>query len=173
MRHIALMLLLVAGGGRLQAQDTTYAPSRALVDGKQIVAVYFGGSWCSPCRRPEMKSAIRRMKPLVAAQAKAQGASFSAMVVVFDSTLKSGLDFIEPLGAFDEYSIGPDFVSLPAQYYMWGVLPPEPAVPQVLVFERTVHAQPPKPVTFGALHVLKRIGGDSIPVWVRDGAKID
>lgn len=172
MRRLAPILLLLAGAMQLQAQDTTYVPSHELPNGKQIVAVYFGGIWCSPCRRPEMKSAIRRMKPLVAAQAKAAGASFSAMVVAFDSTLADGVDFVTPLGAFDEYSIGPDFVSLPAQYYMWGISPPEPAVPQVVVFERTIHVEPRKPATFGAIHVLRRIGGDSIPIWVRDGAKI-
>lgn len=154
------------------AQDTAYAPAKDLPNGRQLVAVYFGANWCTPCRQPAMKAAVARMKPLLAAQARQSGAAFSAMVVALDRDLASGLKFVEPLGAFDEYVFGSDFVSTAAERFIWGDSLAAKAVPQVIVFERTVGAQPRRPITFGPARVLRRVGGDSIPLWVRAGAPI-
>ncbi len=167
---LMLLLLLVATGpGRLAAQDTAYVPATDFPNGRQIVAVYFGANWCGPCRKPEMKAAIIRAKPLLAAQAKRDGAAFSAMVVALDRDLKSGLEFVAPLGA---YSFGSDLASTAAQRFIWGDSLAAKAVPQVIVFERTVAAEPRKPMKFGPDHVLRRVAGDSIPIWVRAGAPI-
>lgn len=178
MRRYLMALCLVAVAvpltvaGRLQAQDTTYTPAADFPNGRQVVAVYFGANWCGPCRRPAMKTAIERMKPLIAAQAKQSGAAFSAMVVALDRDLKSGLEFVAPLGAFDEYVFGSDLASSAAQRFIWGDSLAFKGVPQVIVFERTVEARPRKPITFGPDHVLRRVSGDSIPIWVQSGAPI-
>lgn len=172
-------VLLTAGAGRAVAQaapgnaaDTAYTPTQDFPNGRQVVAVYFGASWCAPCRRPETKDAIRRMKPLVAAQAKQLGAAFAAMAVALDRDLDKGLEFVRPNGAFDEYVFGSDLVSTAAERFIWADSLAAKAVPQVIVFERTVNAVPRTPITFGPARVLARVGGDSIPLWVRAGAPI-
>lgn len=169
---MATVLLVLSGVGRLGAQDTAYVPATAFENGRQIVAIYFGANWCHPYRTPEMKAAIRAMKPLVAAQAKQSGAAFSAMVVVLDRDLKSGLEFVAPLGAFDEYSFGSDLESAAAQRFIWGDSLAFKGVPQVIVFERTIQIQRNKPINFGNDHVLRRVSGDSIATWVGAGAPI-
>lgn len=48
--------------------DTGYVPAQDFPNGRQIEAVYFGANWCSPCRAPSMKAAVRAMKPPQCAQ---------------------------------------------------------------------------------------------------------
>lgn len=173
MRHyFAAVFLLLACAARVGAQDTSYVPSKEYPNGKQLVAVYFGANWCAPCRKPAMKAAVQQMKPLLAAQAKQSGAEFAAIAVVLDRDLKSGLEFVAPLGAFDEYVFGSDLTSTAAQRFIWDSSEPLPMVPQVLVFERTVHVERNKPMVFSPDHVLRRVAGDSIPIWVKSGAPI-
>ncbi len=153
-------------------QDTSYVPNKGFPNGRQVMVIYFGARWCEPCDTPEMKAAIRQMKPLLAAQAKDSGATFSAMVAAFDRDLDSGLAFVRPLGAFDEYSFGGEITSLVAERFLWGDSLAMKGVPSLIVFERTVTRAPHKPIIFSPPHVLKRAAGDSIVAWVGAGAPI-
>ena len=162
----------VRAGSTAAAQDTGYVPAQDFPNGRQIEAVYFGANWCRPCRAPSMKGAIRAMKPLLAVQAKNAGATFSAMVVALDRDFSTGAQFIAPLGAFDEYSIGADLVSTAAQQYIWSDSLGMPVVPQVIVFERTVAVTRGRPMSFGPRHILLRVRGDSVPLWVAAGAPL-
>jgi thiol-disulfide isomerase/thioredoxin len=158
--------------GAVLPQDTSYVPNKELPNGRQVVAIYFGAGWCQPCVMPNMKAAIRHMKPLVAAQAKDSGAGFSAIVAAFDRDLDSGLAFVRPLGAFDEYSFGNDITSLVAERFIWGDSLAMKGVPSIIVFERTVRWAPHEPILFSPPHVLVRAAGDSILAWVHAGARI-
>jgi hypothetical protein len=171
----AVMLLVLASSasaGRIEAQDTTYVPTTDMPNGKQIVAVYFGAKACGPCQTPTMKAAIRRMKPLVAGQARKSGASFAAMVVAVDRKLEDGLEFIKPLGAFDEYVFGSDMASSAAQRFIWSDTLASPVMPQVIVVERNVEMIPHTSIKFGPDRVLRVVAGDSVPIWVAAGAPI-
>ncbi|MCE2901381.1 MAG: TlpA family protein disulfide reductase [Gemmatimonas sp.] len=154
------------------AADTAYTPSQDFQSGRQVIAVYFGASWCKPCDRPDMKEAVRRMKPMLLAQAVKHGAFFSAMGVALDRDLAKALTFLTPNGAFDEYVIGSDLTSLAAERFIWGDPDNIPAVPQVVVLERNLKVERGKPITFGATRVVRRIRGDSIPPWVKAGATV-
>lgn len=166
------MALLVFKPGTARPQDTSYVPSKESPNGRQVVAVYFGAHWCKPCMVPDMKAAIRRMKLLVAAQARDSGAAFSAIVDAFDRNLDTGLAFVRPLGAFDEYSFGDDITSLTAERFIWGDSLVEKGLPTLVVFERTVHVAPHTAITFSPVHVLLRLSGDAIVPWVQAGAPI-
>ena len=153
--------------------DTAYTPSMEVPNGRQVVAVYIGATTCGPCRRPETKAAIARMKPLVAAHAKQSGAAFSAMVVSLDWDLKGGLEFVQSLGAFDEYVFGASWVNTAAQRFFWSDSLAAPSIPQVIVFERTVKLPTGTRITIGPDRMLRRVVGDSaIRAWVRAGAPI-
>lgn len=169
---IPLALAFSANAGRIEAQDSTYVPATELPNGKQIVAVYFGAKFCHPCEAPTMKAAIRRMKPLVASQARKSGESFAAMAVAVDRKLEDGLEFIKPLGAFDEYVFGSDMASSAAQRFIWSDTLAGPMMPQVIVVERNVEMIPHTSIKFGPDHVLRVVAGDSIPIWVAAGAPI-
>lgn len=165
-------LTLAPSASAQAAGDTSYTPSYALPQGRQIVAVYLGALTCRPCGAPEMKAAVRRMKPLLAAQAKHSGSSFAATVVANDWDLKSSLEFVQPLGAFDEYLLGGNWVSVGAQRFFWSDSLTTKAMPQVLLIDRTVTFDE-RGGRFGPEQVIHRIVGDSIIKWVRAGAPIN
>jgi hypothetical protein len=120
-----------------------------------------------------MKAAIQKMKVLVGNQAKQSNASFSAIVVALDHNMTDGLRFITPLGAFDEYIISFSIAGSAPQRFMWTDATAETAhAPEVFVIERTVTVEPHKSVAFSPDHVLRIVGGDSIPMWVAAGAPI-
>lgn len=158
--------------GTVRAQDTTYVPASDFPSGRQIMAIYFGAKWCEPCMRPTTKDAIRRMKPILRAEAERRGATFTAIVVALDRRLDDGLAFTKDLGAFDEYAFGGDLAGLPSERFIWGDADPLPAVPQIVIGERTVTVERGKSMRFGPWRRIRRIGGDSIPSWVAAGAPI-
>ena len=171
MRHCLLALgALCASVAR--AQDTTYVAATDFPNGRQVVALYFGAKWCTPCVQPAMKAAVRRMKPLLRDQARQSGAAFTAILVALDRSLENGLAFAQSLGVFDEYAFGNDIAGLPSERFIWGDADPQPGVPQVIVGERTVLVTRGKPITFSAFQVTRRILGDSIPLWVARGAPL-
>jgi len=166
---LALSLPTAPAGAQTPA-DTAYVPSMQLPEGRQVVAVYLGAQSCGPCRQEATKAAILRMKPLLAAQARRSGAAFAAKVVSLDWDLKTALEFVQPLGAFDEYLLGANWVSSAAERYFWSDSLTAKALPQVIVLERTVAAGA-RGITFGPEQVVRRVYGDSgIIQWVRAGA---
>jgi hypothetical protein len=173
MSRFALCVALLLQAARpAVAQDTTYVPTNEYPNGRQVVALYFGAKWCKPCGEPEVKSAIRQMKLLVAAQAKDSNAVVSAIIVAFDRNLSDALTFIEENGAFDEYVIGNDITSLAAERFLWGDSLAQKGVPQVIVIERTVTTVRNVGIAFSPHRVLTRVFGNDIVKWVQRGAPI-
>lgn len=172
MRRFSLLLasFLVFVSRSVGAQ-TEYSPSQRLVAGRELVAIYFGSTDCGPCQLPQVKSAIREMKPLLAAQAKQRRESFTAIGSAQDWDLQRGAAFLEPLGAFDHVVIGGNWTNLAIEQFVLRDSLTEMVIPQVLVLERTVNLG--KRVTVSEPRVLRRItGGLAIPAWVAAGAPI-
>lgn len=164
-----LYLLLAPSDGAAQSSD--YVPSNRLPEGREIVAVYIGSTSCGPCQTPEVKSAIRAMKPLLAAQAAQRGVALSVIGVADDWDLKSGARFLEPLGAFDQVVIGGNWTNLGIEHFILRDTLTEMSMPQVVVVERTVSLG--KRIAVSEPRVLRRIrGGEDIPAWVAAGAPI-
>lgn len=174
-RFIAASVLLLVSFRALAGQDTTYLATTEYPNGRQVVAIYLGANWCKPCGDPALKSAIRHMKPLMAAHAKDSNAVLNAIIVAFDRSLADALIFIEANGTFDEYVIGNDITSLAAERFLWGDSLAEKGVPQVIVFERLVLMERGArgiDFIFGEPRILQRKLGDEIVPWVRGGAAI-
>lgn len=168
-RALVLCVALVSRPAGAQAVD--YAPSHQLPEGREVVAVYVGATSCGPCQLPAVKSAVRAMKPLLAAQARQHGAAFSVIGVAQDWDLNQGTTFLSPLGAFDQMVLGGNWTNIAVEQFMLRDSLAEMAMPQVVVFERTV--QLGRRITVSEPRVLKRItGGDQIPAWVAAGASI-
>jgi len=155
----------------LFSQERDYVPTYTSPKGREIVAIYIGSSSCGPCLLPEVKAAVRKMKVLVADQAKAQGALFSAVVAANDWEVAKATSFVEPLGEFDQLVLGGNWTNLAIERYVWRDPEGVPAMPQILVVERTV--TPGGRLSFSEPKVLRRVmGGKEIPAWVEKGALI-
>jgi hypothetical protein len=111
------------------------------------------------------------MKTLLAAQAKQRGAAFSVVGVSTDWGVKEGAAFLEPNGPFDQIVVGGNWTNLGVERYVWSDSTRRPAMPQVLVFERTV--KPGGRITFSEARLLRQVvDGKEIPAWVAAGAPI-
>ena len=166
---VALCALVVARPAGAQATD--YVPSQRLQEGRELVAIYVGSTDCGPCQFPAVKSAIRAMKPLLAAQARQRGMAFSAIGAAQDWDVTRGATFLEPLGAFDQVVIGGNWTNVAVEQFVLRDSLAELVMPQVVVIERTVQLS--KRVTVTQPRVLGRVTGSTdIPAWVAAGAPV-
>lgn len=172
-RFSPVLTLCVLLASRLAgAQAADYVPSQRLPEGRELVAIYIGSTDCGPCQLPEVKSAVRAMKSLLAAQAKQRGVALTVIGAAQDWDVKRGAAFLEPLGAFDQVVIGGNWTNIAVEQFVLRDSVAEMAMPQVVLVERAVQLS--KRVTVSAPRVLRRItGGAEIPAWVAAGAPID
>lgn len=169
-RVLALCLVVLSRPAGAQAAE--YAPSMRLAAGRELVAVYIGATSCGPCQWPQVKNAVRAMKPLLAAQAKQRRMGFTAIGAAQDWDLKEGAVFLDPLGAFDQVVIGGNWTNLAVEQFVLRDSVAEMVMPQVVLMERMV--QLGTRITVSQPRVLRRItGGADIPAWVAAGAPID
>jgi hypothetical protein len=163
--------VLTVGAASLDAQQAAYVPSNKLPNGKEIVAIYFGAQSCGPCHLPAVKEAVRQMKGLVAAQARKSNAAFSVVGVANDWDQAVATNFLSDVGPFDQVAIGGNWTNVAIERFVWADSTGNPAMPQILVIERTVKAG--TRITISEPRVLRRlVGGDQIPEWVGKGAPI-
>ena len=171
MRSLLRTLPTILLAGPLVAQSS-YVPATELPQGREIVAVYIGATTCAPCMSPEVKSAVQRMKGLMAAQAKQTGAAFSIIGASTDWSVTAGAAFLEPNGPFDQIVVGGNWTNLAVERFIWQDSTSRSGMPQVVVYERTV-VPGARGIKFSEPRLLRRIvGGDSIPAWVAAGAPI-
>ncbi len=154
-----------------EAAVRAYVPDFEFRKGKEIVLVLVGAAFCGAQREPGFPQAVEDAKLRVREQATARGAQFRAVAVSLDWKTDEALSFLEGFGAFDELTVGSNWLNDGARRYIWHDLPGPPDVPQLLVVERDVETEPQ--VRVRNERVIKRISG-ALPViaWVKDGARI-
>jgi hypothetical protein len=158
-------------GPGLAAADTVarYRPAYRTQPGQEIVMVFIGASFCGADQRPGFPALMETAKVTLQRAAAAQGKGFSAHAVLLDWETDRGLAFLRPFGAWDEISVGRNWVGEGAQRFIWGSLPGPATVPQVVIIERTLDDG--DPVRIHGERQVKRIGGaDQIAAWIQAGA---
>jgi hypothetical protein len=111
------------------------------------------------------------MKSLVQAQATKAGAATQIIAVANDWIHADAIKFLDDVQPFDQVVIGGNWTNLAIERFMWRDSTARPAMPQVMVFERTV--RPGDRITFSEPTLLRRlVGSKEIPDWVRAGAPI-
>lgn len=144
---------------------------RNLPKGKELVVVYVGATSCGPCLLPETKSAVARMKTLLSSFAAQNGYSFSAVGVSTDWSIADGTKFLNDNAPFDQLVIGGSWTNLAVEHYIWRDSAATPAMPQVVVLERSVSLG--DRIDISPSRVLRRVfGSDEIPKWVAAGAPV-
>jgi hypothetical protein len=155
---------------RLASADTIYTPRYVLPDGPQLLVVYVGNSAAGTL--PELSAAVRRMKPLLAQQATSRGKALSIAGVALDWMPDSGYVYLKSLGNWDEMVTGNNWVSLAAVDLIWHDRGVKPSLPQVLVYERTVHPAG-SAIAVSPRRLLRSITGiEDIIRWVDGGAQL-
>lgn len=187
---IVLLVLAVRGPARVTASPP--APSSALVEpradasaapadayvpdyefrsGEELVLVFIGASFCGAQRAPGFPAAVERAKMELAAQARARQVQFRAHAVSLDWKPAEAMAFLSHFGAFDEISIGSNWLNDGAVHYIWRDLPSEPAVPQLVIIQRQIEKG--GTVRVRDERVVRRLlGTEQITRWVNAGARI-
>lgn len=187
---IVLLILAVRGPARVTASppalasapaeprtDTSAVPTGAYVpdyefrSGEEIVLVFIGASFCGAQRAPGFPAAVERARIHLARQARARQAQFRAHAVSLDWKPAEAMAFLSHFGAFDEISIGSNWLNDGAVRYIWRDLPSEPAVPQLVIIQRQIGKG--GTVSVRDERVVRRLlGTEQITKWVNDGARI-
>lgn len=129
---------LVAGVRRTNASDTaTTAPLR-IPNGVERVAIVLGSSWCPACRNDSLPGAIHRLMEQLRIRAEADGRSFATIGAAIDWQREPGIRWLDKVGTFDEITVGRSWVNSAAVRHIWRESQGIPALPQVVLIERTV-----------------------------------
>ncbi len=165
LRRCILALCLAASPAVAQTAE------RDLPNGKELVVVYIGATSCGPCLLPATKAAVARMKTLLASFATKNGYAFSAVGVSTDWVTADGIKFLNDNAPFDQLVIGGNWTNLAVEHYIWRDSSANPAMPQVVVLERSVTLG--DRIAISPARVLRRVfGSDEIPKWVEAGAPV-
>lgn len=162
-------------GGSADSVDAgdaaAYVPEYELRSGEEVVLVFIGASFCGAQRAPGFPAIVERAKRDLARRARAGGRQFRAHAVALDWDPAEAMAFIRHFGAFDEISVGSNWLNDGAVRYIWRDLPSEPAVPQIVVLVREVEAG--GAVRIRGERVARRLlGTEQISRWVDAGAPI-
>lgn len=151
------------------ADSAAYVPAYELRSGEEVVLVFIGASFCGAQRAPGFPAIVERAKRELARRAHEGGRQFRAHAVSLDWDPDEALAFIRHFGAFDEISVGNNWLNDGAVRYIWHDQPSEPAVPQLAVLVREVQAG--GAVRIRNERVVKRLlGTEEIARWVDAGA---
>lgn len=155
------------------AQSPTYKPKHEIPKGIELVAVYIGANDCVPCHDANMKNAFRKMKDMLAERSAKKGQRFAVTGVSLDWDVETGIKFLSDIGPFDQVIIGKNWTNNAALEYIWNDPSGQPAIPQIVIFQREVRETEGR-ISMSGFRVLKRqFGAKGIINWISKGALID
>lgn len=144
-----------------------YVPGARVRSGPEDVFVFVGASFCAACRDPGLPPLVERAKLASARRAADEHHRFRAIGVSIDWNQPRGLKLLRDFGEFDEVAAGGNWLNDEAVKYVWRDVPGRAVVPQIILLERTISAQP-NGITVGREVLRERlIGEGEIRTWVR------
>jgi hypothetical protein len=151
------------------AFTSKYRPDYEFATGPELVLVFVSASFCGADRQPGFRQALEDATVRVEQQAKSRGIQFRTHGILLDWQPQQAMAALARFGAFDEASVGSNWLNDGALRYIWRDYPSVPQVPQVLLVQRRIETQPQVRVT--EERVVKRfVGTDPVMKWVAEGA---
>ena len=118
---------------------TTTSPKR-IGSGREIVAVFIGGSICGASTSEGLDRHLREAQQSVARRAVEIGARFTTIGVALDWSVRDGYEYLSRFGGFDEIMAGHQWLNTGAIQYIWRDPGGRPMLPQVVILDREVDA---------------------------------
>jgi hypothetical protein len=132
----------------------------------ELVLIYFGSSWCSPCVDPEFKAALTRLKSVVAELARSEHRTFRSVGVSVDWDVEAGLRFLNESGPWDEVNIGNNWYNSSVIEHFWNQPDSKPAVPQVLLIARSFLVEGSRYVPASKEYLVRLVGKLEVENWI-------
>lgn len=161
-----------AGADGVPASEERSEARETLVAGKEFLVVLIGGSFCQAAQIPGFPEAFESIKSLVRAQADSRSQRAAVIGVALDWDPKTGLEWLQKLGRFDEVSTGRNWLNSGAVKYIWRDLPGPTALPQIVVVQRAVEPLERTIVISDETVVLRKLGAAEIMEWAKAGAPV-
>ena len=154
---------------RARWRDTSESPSY----NRQRIAVVISSTWCIGGRDPRFVPALRAALRLLAEQARQDSSSFSATGVALDWAPDTAAMYLHKLADFDQWIAGQNWGNDAAVRLIWRDSTGIPAIPQLIVLERSIGSRPRNDGRegtvpfFGPDRVVQRfLSADAIAKWV-------
>ncbi len=126
----------------IRERPARLARADRLRSGHHRVLVFIGSSTCGASSDPELHERLERIASFYREQSLRSGGYTTTLGVALDWDTNDGLRFLNKMGAFDEISIGRNWLNSHSVAFVWRDLPGAPTLPQLVVVEREVEVGP-------------------------------
>lgn len=179
---VLALLVLALGSSSLIGQE--YEPRYELPrTGSEVLLVFISTSGCIGNKAERLDDAIRGAKVALNERIEAQGQAFFTIGSAPQWSVEEGLDYLirgltpgfddKDFGPWDEVQAGRNWLNSSAVDYIWRGVRGRPAVPQIVVIERSV-TRGEGGIQIGEDRLLARaIGGDGIVEWFDEGMPLE
>jgi hypothetical protein len=171
-RELRIAALVAFAATSLSAQFRPAAVASAPQPTREIGAVFIGMASCCESETASLLGPMDSVRQLLRSRALRDGKIFRMIGVSLDWSPDVGWNYLKQFGEFDEIGVGSNWYGTLSEVLMFTDNQVDPVVPQIVIYERTVTRDGPRP-TFGARTILKQLcGHDEITKWLRDGSRL-
>lgn len=140
----------------------------------EIVTVVISATFCVANSVKGFHEAARAIPGLMNAQVANRPEMITRTIgIALDHDPRAGAEYLFRLAEFDEVVSGGNWLNTATEKFLFGTYRWAPAIPQVVIMERTVTwSEAAFPLVEGEKVLATIIGADSIMAWVNRGAPI-
>jgi hypothetical protein len=168
---LVLMTVLTAFGLlylRSHSRSPRQVPSTLPQSGIDTVAILVVSSRCGACKAEPAATKVRQR---LSSLSEDHVRRYRFIGLSVDTDIAAGLGLLRNFGRFDEISVGSGYLNSIALQYIWQDSVPFAAVPQLLVFERSVQvARSPLRVIRSDGPIERVVGLEAIASWLQERA---
>jgi hypothetical protein len=140
---------------------------------REIVLVSIGGASCGPCNDPAFKDVLVRFKRALAKLAEDAHRKLRTIGVSNDWEVDTGIEFLRTTGPWDEIVVGNNWYNSAIIEHFWMAPNAEPAIPQVVVFERSFEITGQRFVAGPKRDLLRLVGKEALESWLASGGALE
>lgn len=135
----------------------------------ELVMILLVSSKCGACRIGGLAEALDEMRVRLGQLARSRERRLVTHGVALDWSVEEGLEFLAGFGAWDEVSVGRNWLNSAALKYIWKDGPQFATVPQVVVVERVVQVSDGNEILVRSEEVVQRVAGPGeIFNWIEE-----
>lgn len=169
-KTVFISLALVASTGGQAQFGTRRVSLNAPV--REVAAVFISMADCCDALTRDLRGPVDSVRSILRTRALRANESFRMIGVSLDWEPEVGWNYLRQFGAFDEIAVGSNWFGLHPEVLMFSGAGVEAAVPQIVIFERTVAHGDARP-TFGPRRILRSLRGrDQMVAWLNAGAPL-
>lgn len=139
---------------------------------REVAAVFIGMADCCDVLTRDLRGPVDSVRSILRTRALRANENFRMIGVSLDWEPEVGWNYLRQFGQFDEVAVGSNWFGLHPEILMFSGAGVDAAMPQIVIYERTVALGDGKP-TFGPRRILRSLRGrDQMVAWLNAGAPL-